>query len=409
MRASHQVVTESIARLRGGHDVVVAVPARDEEAWIGRCLTALARQRGVPPPAVLVLVNNSIDQTAVRARATAAALGLRAAVIEHRFATADQTAGQARRLAMQQAAAMLATTGTLLCTDADAEVAPDWLAANLINLRRADAVAGRALLDPADAASIPAALHDDDARECAYAALLDEIDSLIDPNPFDPWPRHTEHSGASICVSLEAFRRVGGVPPVPVGEDRAFFTALQHVDARIRHAPDVRVTVSGRIQGRAAGGMADTIRRRLVAPDPFIDDALEPAATRFRRSRLRAALRPVWAQGRPIPEPLRSRLACDPDHIDAALAQPTFGRAWAIIEANSPHLRHRAVAVAALPRETAAAERLLTALRVGIVSPGPGLPQECLVGALEDRQESRRQFETARVIVDQPAILARMG
>ena len=56
---------------------------------------------------------------------------------------------------------------------------------------------------------------------------------------------------ASRRVSRAAFRRVGGVPAVALGEDRAFAAALQRAGARIRHAPEVRVVVSGRILGRA--------------------------------------------------------------------------------------------------------------------------------------------------------------
>jgi hypothetical protein len=52
-------------------------------------------------------------------------------------------------------------------------------------------------------------------------------------------------------------------PGTPLGEDRAFFDALRRVDARIRHVPGVRVVVSARIVGRAPGGMADTMRRRV--------------------------------------------------------------------------------------------------------------------------------------------------
>jgi hypothetical protein len=108
--------------------------------------------------------------------------------------------------------------------------------------------------------------------ECGYDKLLDQIHALLDPDPFDPWPRHTEHSGASLAVTLEAYRRAGGIPPMAVGEDRAFAEALRRVDAHIRHAPTVRVIVSGRIIGRAAGGMADTICRRLTRPDEMLDE-----------------------------------------------------------------------------------------------------------------------------------------
>ena len=342
----------------------VAIPAHNEADWIARCLNALDRQLGGAGYDVVLLVNNSTDSTAAIARAMRPVLSFALDVVEHDFPSKQQTAGQARHLAMEVAAGKLPTGGVLLSTDADGQVAPDWLAANLFHVRHgADAVAGRAVLDAADAAAIPAVLHEDDARECAYGALLDEIDHLIDPDPADPWPRHTEHSGASICVTLNAYRRAGGIPPIAVGEDRAFFAALRRADARIRHAPDVCVTVSGRIDGRAAGGMADTIRRRLVTPDAFLDDALEPAANHVRRARLRAEVRRLLLEQGEAPPWLSRELGCDPASVDSALKQATFGVAWEVIEGMATGLTMVRVPVAALADETRKARCVVANLR----------------------------------------------
>ncbi len=344
--------------------VAVAIPAHDEANWIPRCLEALDRQHGGLGCHVVLLANNSTDATAAIARSMQPMLSFDLDVVEHDFPSKQRTAGQARRLAMELAAGKLPPDGVLLCTDADGQVAPDWLAANLFHIRQgADAVAGRAVLDAADAAAIPAALHEDDARECAYAALLDEIDHLVDPDPADPWPRHTEHSGASICVTLGAYRQAGGVPPIPMGEDRAFFAALRRADARIRHAPDVQVTVSGRTDGRAVGGMADTIRRRLVTPDPFLDDALEPAEDRLRRVRLRAEIRRLRQEHRDAPPWLARDLACDAASVGSALRQGTFGLAWEVIEGLCAGLASVRVPVATLADETAKARRIVASLR----------------------------------------------
>lgn len=344
--------------------VAIAIPARNEADWIARCLNALDRQLDGARYDVVLLINNSTDPTAAIARAMRPTLSFVLDLVEHDFPSKQQTAGQARHLAMELAAGKLPPGGVLLSTDADGQVAPDWLAANLFHIRHgADAVAGRAVLDEADAAAIPAVLHEDDARECAYGALLDEIDHLIDPDPADPWPRHTEHSGASICVTLDAYRRAGGVPPIAVGEDRAFFAALRRADARIRHALDVCVTVSGRIDGRAVGGMADTIRRRLVTPDTFLDDALEPAANHVRRARLRAEVRRLLQGQGEAPLRLLRDLGCGPASVDSALKQGTFGVAWEMIEGMATGLALVRVPVAALGDETRKARRVVANLR----------------------------------------------
>ena len=364
----HAVVqTDLSGRLNA--PVAVAIPARNEAALLPACIEALGRQSYAPIFDVVLLMNNTTDGSAEAARRAAVGLPLRLTILEHDFPLAEQTAGHARRLAMQAAAGLCGPRGILMCTDADGRVAPDWIAANLSQIRGgADAVAGRALLDPADAASIPAALHDADARECAYAAILDRIATLVDPDPADPWPRHTEHSGASICVTWAAWDRAGGVPAVGIGEDRAFFQALRRMDARIRHAPDVCVTVSGRTAGRAAGGMADTIRRRMEMPDSFVDDALEPALDRVRRLRLRERLRHVRADVRRLPD-LAGELGISKDYLADAAAALTFGMAWETLERECPSLAQRPVPTAGLEVELARAERILEGLlRIGAPS-----------------------------------------
>lgn len=315
---------------------LVAIPVRDEAERIADCLHALSRGDG-PPPGVLLLINNTTDATVQVVADLAPVLRCPVQVIEHRFIPKSANAGQARRLAMAWADRLAPRDVPLLTTDADGQVAPDWLARNLALLASGlDAVFGRAEIDPAEATRIPPALHQADAAECAYAAALDEMAAIVDPEPCDPWPRHTEQSGASIAVSRVMFRFVGGIPALPLGEDRAFARALRLAGARVRHAPEVRVVVSGRILGRAEGGMADTIRRRLVAPDTLLDDALEPAADHLARLQRRRAARNENDGGRGLPAAL--------DALDGA-----------------PLMRR--VPVANLPAEMAAARAILDAIR----------------------------------------------
>lgn len=236
---------------------------------------------------------------------------------------------------------------------------PIWIAANLAALQAgADAVAGRAVIDPDEATAIPPHLHEDDAKECAYADLLDELQARLEPDPADPWPRHTEHSGASLAVSRNAYERAGGIPSVPIGEDRAFITAMQSIDARIRHAPEVVVTVSGRLHGRAEGGMADTMRRRIIRQDEYVDDRLEPAAHRLRRIAARIRFRAAWRTG--IPDfALAERLRISPAMTVTATRQPFCGAGWQMIERASPLLAPRPLRRDQLCRETYRVQRLL--------------------------------------------------
>ena len=343
-------------------EAVVAIPIQNEAERIAACLAALSEQVDAPRFAAVLFLNNTVDQTADIIRDQQHSLSFQVSVVEHEFPPPLQAAGHARRMAMGIAAVQARAGTALLCTDADGRVAPDWLAANLYHLRAGvDAVAGRIEIDPVEGALIPQALHEADARECAYSDVLDELDSLLDPDPLDPWPRHTEHSGASICVTLDAFHRAGGIPAEPVGEDRAFFEALRRVDARVRHACDVRVTVSARLQGRAKGGMADTIRRRMQQPDEYLDDRLEPADMAWRRSCLRKAMRDAYGD----PERLRHALSglCTLAEREHVMAAGTFGALWTELQAISPALRREIVAVSDLPQQLARAQYLRDVVR----------------------------------------------
>ncbi len=354
---------------------MVAIPVCDEAERIGACLAALVDQRDRLPDHIVLLVNNTTDETIAVARRVAMPPETALHIVERTFPPAEASAGIARRAAMMEAEIYAAPNGILMTTDADGRVDRHWVSANLAAIGAgADAVMGWVDLDPAESSAIPAVLHEADARECAYDALCDEIHARLDPDPADPMPRHTQNSGASIAVTVQAFRAAGGVPAVPCGEDRAFLVALRRIDAKIRHSPDCHVTVSGRIIGRAAGGMADTIRRRIEAPDPFLDDRLEPALHCARRANLRRRFR-ACRNGLDSISDLAAATALDAVWLTSLLSHVRFGAAWAEIERESPVLRRQLVAVADLPEQMATAEAICRTLRQRAARHDPVAPE----------------------------------
>jgi hypothetical protein len=120
--------------------------------------------------------------------------------------------------------------------------------------------------------------------------------------------------------------------------------------------------VSGRIIGRAEGGMADAIRRRMVQQDEFTDELLEPPADALHRLTLRALARSLWKRPRPD-HALAAQLVMDPEHLEQALLRPFFGAAWEEIEANSVLATRRRVRFVDLPHHIEVAEALLAAFR----------------------------------------------
>src|SRR6201996_6893857 len=243
---------------------IVCIPARNEADRIGRCLAALAVQRdrnGAPvlPGSfgVLLLVNNSTDATAQAARSMALQVPYPLEVLEITLKS-GATAGGARRRAMEEAAARLRAgerNGVLLTTDADSAVSPSWYAENMRHLEDgADCVAGYIDAEAPEIVSLGAAFLERGRREDMYLRLVAEIYALCDPRPHDPWPNHRVSSGASIAVTVAAYDAVGGMPDQALGEDAAFTALLDNLNLKVRHALDVSVLTSCRLDGRAAGG-----------------------------------------------------------------------------------------------------------------------------------------------------------
>jgi hypothetical protein len=360
----------------------VAIPARDEATRITECLNALFNQTQAQFDHVVLCVNNTTDHTAEIARSMHVPSGTSLHVIEYTLPARRAHAGQARRLAMAKAYRLVGDAGVLLTTDADGIVDSNWLHENLSTLRAgADAVAGWVDLDPESWHKIPLKMHEDDARECAYDALCDEIHARLDPDPADPMPRHTQNSGASIAVIGHMYRQCGGIPAVARGEDRAFIAALRRADARIRHAPECHVTVSGRIDGRASGGMAETIRRRLRAPDLFLDSRLEPANDCARRARLRRTLRLCLTDKSLLPD-FAKETGISYTQVCQMLRSSTFGSAWALVEAESPQLARQQVPVSDLSTQMRCAQEICDSLRLEDERRMPN-PPACFAEAAE--------------------------
>ena len=263
---------------------IVAIPVKNEAERVSACLMALAAQSdesgtASSPFEVLLFVNNSDDGTAAIARDLAPNLPFALSVIEAILPLEEASAGGARRHAMDAAASRLerhGNGGVLFTTDADSKVAPNWIASTLKALATADAVAGTIMLDPADETALPQALKERGALEARYGDLVCELGSRLDPVAHDPWPRHSVESGASLALTLASYRAIGGVPRLALGEDRAMVAALRRAGFRVRHAPEVKVVTSGRLVGRAVGGCADTMRRRIDDPHAPCDPYLRP-------------------------------------------------------------------------------------------------------------------------------------
>ncbi|MFT0858745.1 glycosyltransferase [Ancylobacter sp. G4_0304] len=350
--------------------VVVALPARDEAERIEPCLAALLHQRGPSIGAdgagfgIVLLANNCRDATVPRARDMLGAAGIPHLVVPIDLPPRLANAGVARGLALDIAslwAARAEGPGMLLTTDADSRVSPHWVEGNLSGLSGAcGAVAGRFAFDSAEESDWPPHLLRRRRIESAYEETLAALSAQLDPLPHDPWPNHWTESGASFALTLDAYRRIGGLPAVEAGEDRALAGALVRHDIAIRHDPAIVVTTSARFDGRAPGGCASALLQRAAEHDAPGDERLEALPAALRRMVLRGRMRKAFSVDF-CPEEWERRLRLDEGAL-AGQSRPRFGESWAIALARSPLLVPRPLRPAQMEHHLAVARRVRAAL-----------------------------------------------
>jgi glycosyltransferase involved in cell wall biosynthesis len=280
--------------------MTIVMPAKDEADTIMAALTAFAAQSGRADFDIIVLANNCADATASRARAVARRYRqLAIHVIETTLPPPLAHVGHARKLLMDCAARRFSRASTMrgiiASADADTIVAHDWVDRMFEEMQSADAVAALVTVRRSDQRAMPAPVRLLYERELAFRRVWTDLESLIDPRPEDPPPRHGAFVGASFAVSADTYVRAGGLPQVACLEDREFLFALRRIDAKIRFSPNVRAYTSGRRVSRVHGGFGtfishlynqgQTARQSFLVEDPRqIIAELEG----------RAAIRRIW-------------------------------------------------------------------------------------------------------------------
>jgi hypothetical protein len=127
-------------------------------------------------------------------------------------------------------------------------------------------VAGLVELEPSAELELPGSVL---LRRKSDAAVR-----LADVRALDPAAEHHHFAGASLGMTAEVYRQVGGLDPTAALEDEAFAAKLRKHGIAVLRASDVRVRTSARSEGRARRGLSVDLavsswadRRRYAASD----------------------------------------------------------------------------------------------------------------------------------------------
>ena len=315
----------------------VIVPAKDEEHTLDNTLRALYHQvdqQGTPISKrwyeIIVFANNCTDNTAGIARQFAANHpDVALHIIEHQLLAPQAHVGYVRRVLMDEAYRRLCTLGSLrgviASTDGDTTVSPTWIHYTLQAIEQgADVVGGRIIAEPQQAGRRYY------LQDVSYRYLQAQIESIIDPDPVDPWPRHFQNFGPSLAVTAELYARAGRLPVLPSLEDVRFYEALQRCDARIRHCPQVQVSTSARTRGRVAFGFSVQLQQWQEMLQTGIPFTVPPADYWIARFTLQRQVRCAWQRMSfsLLQFTARSLMLSPYELYDRMSQTPCFGEFW---------------------------------------------------------------------------------
>jgi len=254
-------------------DVLVAVPARDEEQRVVACLESVAaalrqaRARGTVDRAVVaVAVHRSTDRTPEVVAATLAAWS---DLETFCHVDADSTTvGAVRSRLVAEACEALDMAPTphrwLFSTDADSVVPGAWVTGLLAHAQAAAAHCVAGMVDLEGWRAHPAALAAYEGIVAAGmgAGVPDRHEGgagSIGGNGAGTAHRHVY--GANLAVRLDAYAACGGFPSVPHGEDHGLVGRLRAGGHRVASVREPAVLTSARMPGRARHGLGDLLER----------------------------------------------------------------------------------------------------------------------------------------------------
>jgi hypothetical protein len=233
--------------------VAICIPARNEADELPSLFAALDGLILPTPAEVMVcLLLDSCTDESFSLAAAYQQVSRHSVYLAQRWGM-PSNAGRARHASVQLGLSGLTSPeAIILTTDADSSPAPDWLITMTEALQDADVVAGRIWRRERTAAL--------QGRIEAYYDMLFLMRRALDPVPWEAATTHHQTGGANLGMRRAAYRVSGGFQPLTSGEDAAFIDDASRAGLRVRRDATCLVRTSDRRYGRAAGGMASTLR-----------------------------------------------------------------------------------------------------------------------------------------------------
>lgn len=353
--------------------IVFAVPAKDEQEAIEACLAAFECQLeadgcALIPPLfeVLVLVNNTTDDTVGRAMAARRHPGVHVASVDLPPHCAH--IGWARRLAMEWASQRLVQNGhpagIIVSTDADSQLAPDFVSELIRTFASPDVhaagatllvkeeIGGRLFADLRAYFSLEKRLRHRAQRETTFDLV------------------HSHFSGAGFAVRQSVYAAVGGLSPLPYNEDKHLYQKLLLRDAGIKTSDRLIVYTSGRMAGRTEWGMAAQLLKWKKTGESGQSVLVASARSQWLCFQLQRALFAYWSMSETeslsaVYEHLSECGLPNPPLFLSKIERPAyFGQYWYCVWEHPKLVEARQAAFAAIPLTEGIAqlETLLAAL-----------------------------------------------
>lgn len=215
-------------------DVVVVVPAHNEQDRLPACLESLAvAAKRVPVPVTVIVVLDACTDDSHEVISGS----VRTLRIAARNVGAARSAGFAGVGATSGEQTWCATT------DADSVVPVTWLEGHLRHHRQgAEAVVGTVCVDWQ---------HHTSATRRTYERLYGLQEGQTS---------HRHVHGANMGIRADVYWRVGGFQPLPVGEDADLVSRLVQAGARIAWDRTNPVMTSDRLDCRVTGGFGHYVK-----------------------------------------------------------------------------------------------------------------------------------------------------